>query len=90
MTTPAGRFVSLGAPSDTVVEVCEVGTTTAASLYTDTSSGDAAPNPITTDGYGMLTFFAAAGHYDLVFVSDDTRRRVTVTVQPDPAQPWPG
>jgi hypothetical protein len=91
MTVAAGRFSALGAfPASTPVSVFVTTTTTLASLYTDAINGTSAPNPVATDEYGNLAFFAVAGSYDLNAVFGDADRTVTITVQPDPSNPWPG
>ncbi len=91
MTVEAGHFSTVGGfPSDTAVNVFTHGTTTLASLYADHSSGTTAPDPVTTDADGALSFYAVAGDVDLNWSVGDLERTVTVTVQPDPRNAWVG
>ena len=97
MTVAAGRFTAVGGlPPLIPVSVCAPGTTTLASLYVDATSGTPALNPVPVDAFGGLSFFAVAGSYDLVYdvademvTSNELKRRIHITVQPDPSNPWP-
>ena len=71
------------------VSVFDVGTTTPASLFTDGISGIAAANPVETDAQGNLTFYAAPGDYDLIYVRGDVELRTTITVGAPPATEVP-
>lgn len=90
MTTPfAGRFGAeailsgAGQPiPNTPVTVYISGTTTVANLYSDETRATAAPNPVSTDSYGNLTFYAAPGLYDLAFTVGGLATTVTVEVSP--------
>jgi len=87
MTVETGRYsIVMALPSNAIVRVYNHGTQTLASLYTDKSTGTAAPNPIQADGFGTLSFFAVPGDYDLAFPGHE----ITVTVRPDPANAWTG
>jgi hypothetical protein len=66
------------------VSVYTVGTTTAATLYTDHIAGTAASNPVTTSALGAFHFFAAPGDYDLVFQVESELVRHTITIRDDP------
>jgi hypothetical protein len=90
-TVATGRFTSMDAfVGGELVSVFDTGTTTLASLYTDKITGTLASNPVTTDEFGTLQFFAVPGDYDLVFPAGDLSRTITITVQPDPTNAWPG
>ena len=85
----AGRFgaeaiiSSLGVPvTSTPVTVYPHGSGTPASLYTDQTMGTATTNPISTDGLGNLTFYAAPGLYDLAFTVGGVATTQTVEVLP--------
>jgi hypothetical protein len=91
MTIVAGRFTALAAfPPLAVVSVYTVGTTTLAALYADKITGTAAPNPVTADLFGDLSFFATPGDLTLFTQTGDAGRSVTVTVPADPTEAWPG
>lgn len=91
MTVDAGRFTSLHSfPPGTSVLVANVGTSTAASVYTDKSTGTAAPNPVLADESGTVQFFAVPGDADLVYTVGDLDNRYTITVPADPTETWPG
>jgi hypothetical protein len=64
------------------VTVKNAGTNVNASLYTDSSKGQAAANPTSTDSDGNLVFWTDPGLYDLVFPSGTLR----VVVPPDPSE----
>jgi hypothetical protein len=88
----AGRFTSLNAVApNSSVSVYTHGTTTLASLYTDKSSGTAAPNPVTADPFGNFSFFAVPGDVDLLLShAPGGDSLITVTVPADPTEAWPG
>lgn len=56
--------------------------TTAATLYTDHTKATTAANPLNTDSYGNLTFFAAPGVYVLAFTIGGVATTLTVEVKP--------
>ena len=66
------------------VSVYPHGSSALASLYTDRTMATAAANPVTTDGEGNLTFFAAPGQYDLLPAG--FANKVTVAVPVDPGE----
>ena len=69
-----------------------------AELYSDAMETTEADNPVLTDGAGMLTFFARAGYYDLVFhdfefpitvgIPTNASARFYTHVQTVPAMQW--
>lgn len=65
--------------ASTAVTVRLPGTATAATLYTDRNKGTAAANPVSSDSYGNLAFYADPGLYDL-FVNGVTLGNVLVPV----------
>lgn len=69
-------------PADSPVSVFLHGTVELAALYTDRTKAEGAPNPVTTDFRGLLTFWAVPGAYDLVQSNGDVE---TVVVSVDPA-----
>ena len=72
-----------GTPAtSTPVTVYIHGTTTVASLYTDQTKGTAAANPVDTDSYGNLVFYAVPGLYDLSFTVGGVATTKTVLVEP--------
>jgi hypothetical protein len=56
--------------------------TTLASLFTDHTASSAAANPVTTDGFGNLIFWAYPGLYTLSFTIGSTTTTYQVTVNP--------
>lgn len=64
---------------DLTVTIYLTGTTTKAALFTDDTGTVSAPNPMTTDASGNLTFFATPGDYDI----NGNGATVTVSVPPD-------
>jgi hypothetical protein len=89
--TNAGRFTALRAvPPDSSISVYTHGTTTLASLYTDKSTGTAAPNPVTADPFGNFSFFAVPGDVDVELSNGYGLTTITVTVPADPTEAWPG
>ncbi len=52
-----------------LVRIDEVGTATLATLYTDRTKSVSAPNPVTVDARGNLTFYADPGDYDMKLMS---------------------
>lgn len=79
----AGKYQDLHGihPAFAAVNVYLTGTTTAATLYTDASSGVAASNPVTSDANGDLVFFAIDGTYDLVWTDGTVTNKVTITIR---------
>ena len=53
-----------------------------ATVYTDWTKGSTAANPVTTDGNGVLTFFADPGLYILAFLVGGVPTTKLVTVSP--------
>lgn len=68
---------------DTLVEVRSLGGTILITLYSDPSRGAIIANPVLTDEYGNLSFYANPGHY-LLKVGDWTHK---ITVAEDPLEP---
>lgn len=69
------------------VNVYQVGTTTAVTLYTSRTKGTTASNPVSTDAKGNLTFYADPGQYDIVFTpTGGTAQRISILVPQDPAE----
>lgn len=91
MSTAAGRFTAVRAfPPGASVTVLQHGSTTKASLYTNSTTGTAAPNPVTADDQGSLTFFAAPGTVDLVIDVQGVAETITVPVVTASTNAWPG
>jgi hypothetical protein len=65
---PEAVLTTTGAPAPGAsVTVYNHGTVVAANLYTDQTKGAAATNPVLTDSFGNLVFYAVPGVYDLSF-----------------------
>lgn len=80
---PEAVLGQTGTPAVTTpVTVYEHGTQTAAALYTDNTMTAAAENPVTTDGFGNLAFYAVPGLYDLSFTVGGVATTLTVFVPP--------
>ncbi|MHB2029660.1 MAG: hypothetical protein ACYCPT_12710 [Acidimicrobiales bacterium] len=86
---PNAILTSAGVPvTNTSVSVYDSDGTTLASLYatpavnTPPSYANAGANPVSTDGYGNLLFYAAPGQYVLSFVVGGVATTETVTVNP--------
>lgn len=72
------------AASPPQVSVFNHGTSTLATLYTDKTAGTTAANPITVGSLGDLSFFAAAGDYDVEVTLGEETDVFTVTVNDAP------
>jgi hypothetical protein len=80
---PATILNNQGLPvTNTPVTVYVQGTTTTATLYTDETMANTAPNPVTTDQYGNMFFFAAPGYYTLSFTVGGVVTSYNTTVNP--------
>ena len=80
---PEAILSVLGVPvTSSPVTVYQNGTTTVAAIYTDSNKGTPAFNPVTTDGYGNLAFYAEPGLYDLAFSVGGVATTKTVLVSP--------
>jgi hypothetical protein len=80
---PATILNTQGLPvTNTPVTVYVQGTTTSATLYTDETMANTAPNPVTTDQYGNMFFFAAPGYYTLSFTVGGVVTSYNTTVNP--------
>lgn len=92
MSTNCGRVTVTGLPGSTSVKVVNHGTTTEVDLYATRTGTTTAANPVTTDTFGHLTFFAAAGQdVDLVYATTgELEARLTFSVWPDPQNSWIG
>jgi hypothetical protein len=85
------RFTALAAfPPGAVVTVYDHGTTTPATLYATAAGTTSLTNPLPADAGGSVTFYAAAGTYDIGCALGDIDHRVPVTVAPNPSLSWPG
>ncbi len=97
MFGPDAILTPSGVPAvNTSVLVNNHGTSSAAQLYAPTLSNNVSQlpvplassnytsNPVATDAYGNLLFWAAPGAYDLVFTVGGVTTTRTVVVQPDP------
>jgi hypothetical protein len=85
MYGPEAVLGQTGTPAtSTSVNVYLKGTTTPASLFTDQTGTVSASNPVATDSYGNLAFFATPGAYDLAFTIGGVATTLTVRVDP-----WP-
>lgn len=73
-------------PSTPVTVYDGTGTSTAATLYTDETATTTASNPVNTDAYGNLTFFATPGQYTIQFTSGGNTTTLTITVPPWPVR----
>lgn len=89
MTTAAGRFTAIDAlPANEPVAVYQNGSL--ATLYATKNGGTTVANPVTTDSFGTLSFFAVPGDFQLTFAVGDVDRTITITVPADPSLAWPG
>lgn len=80
---PATILNNQGLPVvNTPVTVYVQGTTTTATLYSDETMANTAPNPVTTDQYGNVFFFAAPGYYTLSFTVGGVVTSYNTTVNP--------
>jgi len=66
----------------TAVTIYQSDGSTTATLYTDQTKATTATNPVTTDGYGNLAFYADPGIYVLSFVVGGVATTKTVMVDP--------
>lgn len=81
---PQNFQVQSGGPARfTPVAVLAHGTTIFVQLYADINGMTTAPNPIYTDQYGDLTFYAESGQYDLLCNGETTAVTVTAEDLPD-------
>src|SRR5579871_5885324 len=74
-----------GTPAtNTPVTVCVLTTSTPITLYTDQTGGTTTSNPINTDSYGNLSFYAPIGLYTLQFTVGgvNTSKNVEVPAYP--------
>ena len=80
---PEAVLGQTGTPAvSTPVTVFLHGTTTDASLFTDNTGTASASNPVTTDTFGNLAFYATPGLYDLSFTVGGVATTLTVLVEP--------
>jgi len=80
---PDAILTASGAPvTSTAVTIYQSDGSTTATLYTDQTKATTATNPVTTDGYGNLAFYADPGIYVLSFVVGGVATTKTVMVDP--------
>jgi hypothetical protein len=85
--TSTVNFPGGGTPSNYPVSVMIRGGNQMALLFTDQAGTTPAPNPITTDGFGMVAFWAAPGDY-VIPLAGDMFSVMVANSHTDPV--WPG
>jgi len=80
---PDAILTPSGSPAtSTAVTIYQSDGSTTATLYTDQTKATTATNPVTTDAYGNLAFYADPGIYVLSFVVGGVATTKTVMVDP--------